>query len=101
MKNTKHYTYKQFSKKVFNNAYAIFNSRALYHIYDEYELEDGTLASVLVENDDFHNGEIIQLTDEMMDGGVEYNHVTNEFSFTNDKNCVIGLFRVLTVGTMD
>ena len=100
MKNKKHYTYEQFNEKVFNNAYAIVNRHGLYHIYDEYELEDGTLASVLVENNDFHNGEIIQLTDEMMNDGVDYNHVTNEFSFTNDENCVIGLFRVLIVGTM-
>ena len=101
MKNTKHYTYEQFGEKIFYNAYAIANVDGVYHIYDEYELEDGTLASVLVENADFHNGEIIQLTEDLMEGGVEYNHATNEFIFTNDKDCIIGRFRVLIVGTMD
>ena len=101
MKNTKHYTYEQFSKKVFHNAYAIVNRHGLFHIYDEYEKEDGTFATVFVENDDFHDGEIIELTDTMMDGGVDYNHITNEFVFTNDEDCVVGRFRVLIVGTMD
>ena len=101
MKNITHYSYKQFEEKVFHNAYAIVNRHGLFHIYDDYEKEDGTFASVIVENDDFHDGEIIELTDTMMDGGVDYNHITNEFVFSNDEDCVIGKFRVLIVGTMD
>ena len=101
MKNITHYSYEKFGKKVFYNAYAIVNRHGLFHIYEDYEKEDGTLVSVFVENDDFSTGEIIELTDTLMDGGVDYNHVTNEFVFTNDKDCVIGKFRVLIVGTMD
>lgn len=101
MKNITHYTYEKFEKKVFHNAYAIVNRHGLFHIYDDYEKEDGTLVPVFVENDDFSTGEIIELTDTLVDGGVDYNHVTNEFVFTNDKDCVIGKFRVLNIGTMD
>lgn len=101
MKNITHYSYKQFEEKVFHNAYAIVNRHGLFHIYDDYEKEDGTFASVIVENDDFHDGEIIELTDTITDGGVDYNHVTNEFLFSNDEDFVIGKFRVLIVGTMD
>ena len=101
MKNITHYSYKQFEEKVFHNAYAIVNRHGLFHIYDDYEKEDGTFASVIVENDDFHDGEIIELTDILIDGGVDYNHVTNEFVFSNDEDCVVGRFRVLIVETMD
>lgn len=101
MKNTTHYSYDQFGKKVFYNAYAIVNRYGLFYIHEDYEKEDGTLVPVFVENDDFSTGEIIELTDTLMDGGVDYNHVTNEFVFTNDKDCVIGKFHVLIVGTMD
>lgn len=101
MKNTTHYSYDQFEKKVFHNAYAIVNRHGLFHIYDDYEKEDGTLVSVFVENDDFNNGEIIELTNTLIEGGVDYNHITNEFIFTNDENCKIGKFKVLIVGTID
>lgn len=101
MNNTKHYTYKQFGKKIFDNAYAIVNRHGIFHIYDEYEKGDGSSISILVESDDFTNGKIIELTNEITEGGVEYNFVTNEFVFTNEEDDLIGKFRVLIVGTMD
>lgn len=98
---TKHYSFNKFNK-IYSNAYAVIIKNSIYEIYDDYETEDGNLvtAYVLSNNDSIDRNDIIEVSHDIENGGVDYNEESQKFHFTRDVNDDIGWFRVLVVASM-
>lgn len=92
-------TNEQFSN-IFDHAYAVVIDGFLYGIYNDYEMEDGTLCTAFVDDNDSNFEAAYVIPREVEAGRVSYNPRYKEFYF-EDAHGEIPSFKILTVASID
>ena len=90
-------TNEQFSK-IFDHAYAVVIDGFLYGIYNDYEIEDGTLCTAFVDDNDSNFEAAYVIPREVEEGRVFYNPRYKEFYFQDGRD-EIPPFKILQVAS--
>ena len=92
-------TNEQFSK-IFDHAYAVVIDGFLYGIYNDYEMEDGTLCTAFVDDNDSNFEAAYVIPREVEEGCVSYNPRYKEFYFQDGRD-EIPPFKILQVASFE
>ena len=89
----------QFSK-IFDRAYAVVIDGFLYGIYNDYEMEDGTLCTTFVDDNDSSYEPAYVIPREVEEGRVSFNPHYKEFYFEDGRG-EIPPFKILQIASVE